>query len=190
MRTLIDARAGRAASGPPIRRRALSGADGFTLVEVAVATAIMAVGFLGMFATVLSAGKMASAAEEDALVANGLEQRVDSLRLLEWPELTDGTGITAKVWTARPESMAGITVTGETLTISPCDVPGTQTLNATWNGTSSPTTTFTGGTALSGATAIKAVATLSWTGRRSNRAQTRSLVTVISRGGLSKSDRP
>lgn len=170
--------------------RALTREAAFTLVEVAVATTILAVGFLGMFATVLQAGKMASAAEEEALVTSGLEERVDQLRLLQWPELTDGTGITAKVWTARPEAMAGVTVSQETLTISPCDVPGTQTLNAAWNGASSPTTTFTAGTALSGASALQAVATLTWTGRRSNRAQTRSLVTVISRGGISKSDRP
>ena len=117
-------------------------------------------------------------------------QRVDQLRLLEWPELTDGTGITAKVWTARPEAMAGITVSQETLTLSPCDAAGTRTLTATWDGASSPTTSFSAGTALSGASAVKAVATLTWTGTRSARAQTRSLVTVISSGGLSKSDRP
>jgi type II secretory pathway pseudopilin PulG len=170
--------------------RALTRAAAFTLLEVVVATSIMAIGFLGLFATVLSAGKMASAAEEEAMVASGLEQRIDQLRLLEWPELTDGTGITAKVWTARPEAMAGITVSQESFTISPCDVPGTQTLNAAWSGVASPTTSFTAGTALSGASTVKAVATLTWTGRRSKRPQTRSLVTVISRGGLSKSDRP
>ncbi|MEQ1862917.1 MAG: prepilin-type N-terminal cleavage/methylation domain-containing protein [Chthoniobacteraceae bacterium] len=174
----------------PAQPRGVTDDAGFTLLEVAVATAILAVGFLGMFATSLQAGKMVSASEEEALVESGLEQRIDQLRLLEWPELTDGTGITAKVWTARPDAMAGLTVSQETLTISPSDVPGTQTLDATWNGTSSPTTNFTGGTALSAASAVKIVATLTWTGRRSNRGQTRSLVTVISRGGLSKSDRP
>jgi prepilin-type N-terminal cleavage/methylation domain-containing protein len=163
---------------------------GFTLLEVVVATAVVVVGFLGMFATVLQGGKMVSGAEEDALVARGLEQRIDQLRLLEWDELTDGTGVLTKVWTARPEAMAGIAVSQETLTISPCDVPGTQTLQATWNGTSSPTKTFTAGTSLSGASAVKVVATLTWTGRRSKQARTGSLVTVISRGGISKSDRP
>ncbi len=169
---------------------ALARGDAFTLIETVVAVAVVVVGFLGLFGTVLQAGKMVSAAEEDALVFSGLEQRADQLRLLQWPELTDGTGITGTVWTARPEALAGVTVSQETFTISPCDVAGTQTLNATWNGTASPTISFTGGTPLSAASAVKAVATLTWTGRRSQRAQTRSLVTVISRGGLSKSDRP
>ena len=164
---------------------------GFTLIETLAAAAIVAISLLGAFATVLQAGKLTPAAEEDALVASGLEQRIDQLRLLEWPELTDGTGVTAKVWTARPEAMAGITVTQETLTISPYDVSTAKTLQATWNGTSSPTISFTGGALnLSAASAVKVVATLRWTGRRSSRQQTRSVVTVISRGGISKSDLP
>lgn len=163
---------------------------GFTLLEVVVAVACVAIGFLGLFATVLQAGKMVSAAEEEALVTSGLEQRIDQLRLLDWTALTTGNGITSNVWTARPLALAGLTVTQETLTISPQDVAGTQTLSCTWNGTSSPTTNVSGGTALSGATTVRAVATLTWTGRRSNALQTRSLVTVISRGGISKSARP
>lgn len=133
---------------------------------------------------------MVSAAEEEALVVNGLEQRMDQLRLLQWPALTDGTGITSTVWTDRPEATKDITVSEETFTISPCDVAGAQTLNATWNGNTTPAVTFTTGTALSGASAVKVVATLTWTGRRSARVQTRGLITVISRGGISKSDRP
>jgi hypothetical protein len=155
-----------------------------------MATAILAIGFLGLFATVLSAGKMASAAEDDGLAVTGLEQRIDELRLLDWRELTDGTGITAKVWTARPLALAGLSVSQEKLTISPADVPGAQTLNATWNGGANPETNFTQGTGLGEAGALKVVATLTWTGRRSQNAQTRSLVTVISRGGLSKSAAP
>ena len=179
---------------PPLAQprlpRVFARPDAFTLVEVAVAMAIVVIGFLGLFATILQAGKLASTAEEEALVSSGLEQRIDQLRLLEWLELTTGAQITTKVWTARPEALAGITVTQERLVISPLGVSGTQTLSATWNGSASPTTTVTGGTALSGASAVQAVATLTWTGRRSNRAQTRALVTVISRGGISKSDRP
>jgi prepilin-type N-terminal cleavage/methylation domain-containing protein len=174
---------------PSRRLQRLARSGGFTLIEAAIAIAIIAIGFLGTYSAVLQAGKMVSASEEDALVMSGLEQRMDQLRLLEWPALTDGTGITSSVWTARPESTAGIAVTQETLTISPCDVPGAKTLQATWNGTSAPTITFTAGTALSGASAVKVVATLTWTGRRSARSQTRTLITVISRGGISKSDR-
>jgi prepilin-type N-terminal cleavage/methylation domain-containing protein len=175
---------------PPRTLRPLARNSGFTLIEAAIAVAIVAIGFLGAFATVLQAGKMVSASEEEALIMSGLEQRIDQLRLLQWPELTDGTGITSAVWTARPESTTGITVSQETFTISPCDVPGAQTLNATWNGVSIPTVNFTAGTALGGASAVKVVATLTWTGRRSGRTQTRGIITVISRGGISKSDRP
>ncbi|MGB8166832.1 MAG: hypothetical protein WCF18_05035 [Chthoniobacteraceae bacterium] len=156
-----------------------------------MALAIIATGFLGAFATAVHAGRMASAAEEDALVTSGLEQRIEELRLLEWPELTNGTGITTKVWTARPQPMTGITVSEETLTLSPWDVAGAKTLQGTWTGASARVITFTAGAQnLSSASAVRVVATLTWVGRRTQRAQTRSLVTVISRGGISKSDLP
>ena len=165
---------------------------GFTLLEVVFAVGIIAVGFLGSFALVLQAGKQVSAAEENALVCSGLEQEIDLLRTLSWPTLTDGTGITGTVWAAQPQSVAGLTVTQQTITISPYDVAGAQTLNATWNTGSPATVSFTpaGSPALSTATAVKVVATLTWTGRRSTRPTTRTLVTIISAGGISSSVHP
>ncbi len=163
----------------------------FSLIETLVAVAMVAIGFLGAFATAVHAGKLVSASDEDALACTGLEQRIDQIRLLSWPELTDGTGITTKVWTARPEPTTGMTVTQETLTISPWDVVAAKTLTATWNGTSSPSVGFNASAQpLSDASAVKVVATLTYTGRRSGRPQTRSLVTVVSRGGISKSALP
>ena len=116
---------------------------------------------------------------------------MDQLRALSWSSLTDGTGLTGQVWTSRPESLSEITGTQETITISPYDVGTAKTLQGTWDGTSAPTATFTAGAQpLSAARAVKVVATLTWTGRRSARPQTRSLVTVISEGGISKSVLP
>jgi len=164
---------------------------GFTLIEVIVALFVLSVGFLGAFAMVMQGGMMASSAEEDALVFSGLEQRIDQLRALDWGPLTDGTGITGSVWTARPASVSQIPVTQETITITGYDLTAGQTLNATWVGTSSPSATLTAAAqTLSTAKAVKVVATLSWTGRRSSRAQTRSLVTMIARGGMSTSALP
>jgi len=174
---------------PALRPRRTAG--GFSLVETLVAVAIVSIGFLGAFATAVQAGKLASAAEDEGLVPSALEQRIDQLRRLPWPELTDGSGITAKVWTARPAPTAAMDVTQETLTLSPWDVAGAKTLTATWDGTANPTVSFDASAQpLSDARAVKVVATFTWTGRRTLRTQTRSLVTVISRGGISKSDLP
>ena len=155
-----------------------------------MAVAIIAVAFAGLFGTIRQANKLASAAEEDALAECALEQRMDQLRSLEWPELTSPTGITSRIFTARPSAVSGVRVSRETLTISSVDIPGAQTLSATWNGTSAPTASYGTGTTLMAAKAVKVIATLTWIENRSSRSQTRSLVTVISRGGISKSDRP
>lgn len=166
-------------------------AGAFALAEVLVAVTIVAIGFLGAFAMAVHTDKLASASEDEGLVPSALEQRIDQLRALSWPELTDGTGITAKVWTARPEPTTSMTITQETLTLSPWDVAAAKTLTAIWNGTASPTVSFDANAQpLSDASAVKVVATLTWTGHRTLRTQTRSLVTVISRGGISKSELP
>ena len=162
----------------------------FTLVEVVIAVALIAVAFAGLYGTVQQANRLASAAEEDALAESALEQRMDQLRLLEWPNLTSPTGITAGIYTARPMAVSGMNITQETLAISSVDTPAAQTLSATWSGTSAPTASYGAGTALISANALKVVATLSWIDRRSAKTQTRSLVSVISRAGISKSDRP
>lgn len=171
--------------------RAAVACGAFTLVETLLAVAIAAVGFLGLLASVTHAGKLASAAEEDTLAAAGLDQRIDQLRMLDWAQLTGASGVTADVWTERPAAMAGIPVAQETITISGYDVPTAKTLEAIWAGVSAPTAEMTGGGAdLSTASAVKVVATVTWTGRRSSRVQTRSAVTVISRGGISNSELP
>src|SRR3954462_122725 len=110
------------------RRRA----TGFTLLEVVVALSVVSIGFLGAFAVVLQGGKLVSAAEEEALVCSGLEQRMDQLRALDWGPLTDGTGLTGTIWTARPEAVSEITVSRETVTISGYDLTTGQTLSGIW----------------------------------------------------------
>ena len=164
---------------------------GFSLLETMVALGMIGIGFLGAFAMVLQSGRLVSAAEEDTLVCSGLEQRIDQLRTLEWPELTDGTGLTTKVWTARPEATAGLTVADESIVISGYDVPTAKPVQGTWANAGSPSVSLGAGVEdLSTANAVQVVVSLAWTGRRSGHAQARSLLTVISRGGISKSDRP
>ena len=164
--------------------------NGFSLLEVLVSTGILSVAFLGLFGTVNQAGKMAAAAEEEALAVSALEERIDDLRSLEWPELTNGTGIINKVWAARAGAVAGLPVTSETIALKPLDLAGTQTVSAAWTGVATKTLTTSAGTNLGKANAVEVVATLSWASRGSSRPQTRNLVTIISRGGVSKSDRP
>ncbi len=171
--------------------RTLRSQSGFTLLETLVATAIVAIGFLGSLATVSQAGRLASAAEEDALASSALDQRMDQLRLLEWDEITSTAGVTTNIWIARPSAMAGITVAQETIAISAYDVVGAKILDGTWDDGSGPAATLGGGGPdLSTAGAVKIVATITWAGRRWGRQQTRAIVSVISRGGISKSDLP
>ena len=161
----------------------------FTLVEVCCAAAVIVIAFAGLFATVSHSGRMVARAEEDSLCAFALEQRVDQLRTLEWGELTDGTGIRDKVWTSLPNATGGVAVTQERITVSPYDLPTAKTLTATWAGTGATTLAFsTASQELGAAGAVKVVATLTWTGKRSARPQTRTLILIITKGGISKSD--
>lgn len=155
-----------------------------------MAVAILTVAFVGLFGTIRQANKLASGAEDDALAECALEQRVDQLRCLEWPDLTTESGLKTKIFNARPKAVSGMRIIQETVSLSPVDLPAAQTISATWTANGAPTSSATPGTALISAKAVKAVATLTWMEKRMGKAQTRSLVTVISRGGISKSDRP
>ena len=163
----------------------------FSLLEVMIGIGVISTGFIGALAMVVQSGKMVSAAEEDALASTGLEQRVDQLRTLPWNTLTDGTGIISSVFNARPDSMSGISVTQETINLSAYDITSAQTLSATWNGVSPPSASLSTATNnLNTANAVKVIETVTWTARRTTRLQVRSLVTVISRGGISASILP
>ncbi|HEX8371158.1 MAG TPA: prepilin-type N-terminal cleavage/methylation domain-containing protein [Chthoniobacterales bacterium] len=165
--------------------------NGVTLLEVLIGIGVLSLGFLGALSMVVQSGKLASAAEEDGLASSALEQRMDQMRTLSWSSLTDGTGIRTTVWTARPLSMTGITVTQETMTVSSYNLTNAQVLTATWNGTSTSSANLSTATnALNSSSAVKVVATLTWTARRTARSQTRSLVTVISKGGVSEKPTP
>lgn len=162
----------------------------FTLAEVVIAVGIVSIGFMGAYGMVLRSGKQAAAAEESSLVCSGLEQQMDLLRTLTWNSLTDGTGVTGTVWSAQAASLTGVTVTQETIVITAYDVANAQTLTATWNTGSAPSATLapaTGSPALSTAKAVKVVATITWTGRRSGRSMSQSMITVIAKGGISAS---
>ena len=130
------------------------------------------------------------------MVCTSLEQQMDLLRTLPWSTLTTGTGVTGTVWNAQPAALSGMTVTQETITLSAYPTSATtQTLTGTWNVPGTPTATLApavGGAtvALSTATAVQVVATITWTGRRSGRSMTQSLVTVIAKGGISASTYP
>jgi Tfp pilus assembly protein PilV len=170
-------------------------AGGFTLAEIVVASGIIAIGFLGSFAMVMMSGKQASAAEESSLVSTAMEQQIDLLRTLSWPALTSGTGITSTVWSAQPLCLAGMNITQETITISAYGQANTQTLTATWNVPGAQSVVLApavGGTtvALSTATAVQVVTTMTYTGHRSGRSRTQTLATVISQGGISNSVLP
>jgi prepilin-type N-terminal cleavage/methylation domain-containing protein len=169
---------------------------GFTLVEVLIAVSVIAIGFLGSFAMVMVSGKQASAAEESSLVSTALEQQIDLLRTLNWTPLTNGTGITSTVWNAQAPSLANMNITQETITISAYGQANTQTCSATWNLPGSPSTPVlapaVGGStvALSTASAVQVVATITWTGRRSGKSTSQTLMTIIAEGGLSNSALP
>jgi Tfp pilus assembly protein PilV len=163
----------------------------FTLIEVIVAACIVTVGFLGLLGMVTQSGKLVYAAEEVSLACSGLEQEMDLLRTLSWSALTSGTGITGTVWASQPASLSGMTVTNQTITISAYNVANGQTITGTWNPPASPTASLNAASpALSTATAVKVVASITWRQRRTSQLQTRSLVTVIAKGGISASTLP
>jgi Tfp pilus assembly protein PilV len=80
----------------PIRRPVLSGKgrQGFTIVEVMMASVILVVGFIGMISAITMGSEMLITARRQNLAAQIISHELDNLRLVGWSNTTTVGGIT------------------------------------------------------------------------------------------------
>lgn len=124
-------------------RRSASRQAGFTLVEVAMASLILVVGFIGLIQAVTLGGGMLAQARREALATRILEHEIEKLRFKSWPEIvalpTASTAVALAAGFAAEATGLGATFTLARTLTSPDPATNLREVNftVTWVVTSS-----------------------------------------------------
>lgn len=155
-----------------------------TLVESAIAASICAL-FLGSLFTMntstMGAIKMA---KETAWASQVLQQRVESMRIANWHQVTDADWIQANLLNTDASGSSGLKQLSETLTLIPYGSSSTSKTQLTR--TNGSTSIVTRNSLLLTEDAMKVVWAVNYLGTPNDRAASRQTVTILAKGGVAK----
>lgn len=157
---------------------------GTTLIETSIAACTSAL-FLGsLFTMNMTAMKTIRTAREAASASQVLQQRVESMRIANWHQVTDADWVSANLFNtdaSGSESLKGLT---ETLTLVPygsATVGNTQLIRS-----AGMTQIVNRNEALLKEGAMKVIWTLAYSGGINNQSTTRQTVAILAKGGVAK----
>lgn len=138
------------ANGPAPSNR--SGSNGFTLVEVMMASVILVVGLMGMIQGVTIGSEMMATARRQTLASQILEHEIGKLRLADWTTVSGLANASAATYTSDQASLnTAIAASGVTFNLARSVASVTTdlyevTLTVTWtkSGTTTAATTASG----------------------------------------------
>lgn len=165
-------------------RRPRAERSGFALVECTIATAISAL-FLGsLFLMNSSAMDTIQMARESACASQVLQQRVESMRIANWHQVTDAHWLLTNLMNADAPGASQLKDMSETLTIVPY---GSSTVGNTQLTRSNGTVSIlNNNSALLGENAIKVIWTVNYTAVPNQRTISRQIVAILAKGGVAK----
>jgi Tfp pilus assembly protein PilV len=156
---------------------------GTTLIEATIASAVSAI-FLGSLFTInTSSMQTVKMAREAASASQILQQRVESMRIANWHQITDATWLKNNLLNADAAGTAALKTPSEQLTIVPY---GSGTTGNIQLNRSNGTTTIANSAALLTEDAVKVIWTVNYNGTPRDRAMTRQVVAILAKGGVAK----
>ncbi|MEY2526222.1 MAG: hypothetical protein QOE73_993 [Verrucomicrobiota bacterium] len=155
-----------------------------TLLESAFAASICAL-FLGsLFTMNTSTMGTIKMAKETAWASQVLQQRVESMRIANWHQVTDANWILANLLNTDAPGSNGLKGLSETLTLIPYASTSTDITQLTRrNGSAS---VVARNSSLLTENAMKVIWTVNFTGAPNDRDSTRQTVTILAKGGVAK----
>jgi type II secretory pathway pseudopilin PulG len=156
---------------------------GTTLIEATVATAICAI-FLGSIFTV-NTGSMQTVkmSREAASASQILQQRVESLRIANWHQVTDATWLKNNLLNTAAPGSSALRNLSEQITLVPY---GSSTAGNMQLTCSNGTVSIISSQSLLAESAVKVIWTVTYIGAPNNRTTTRQLVGILAKGGVAK----
>jgi hypothetical protein len=156
-----------------------------TVLEVTIAVGISAL-FLGSLFTVNSSSMQTiKMGRETACASQILQQRIESLRIANWHQITDADWVKNNIMNADSPGSASLKGENETLTLIPYGSATTGNTKLTRDQGSS-CVIVNRNDALLAENALKVLIEVNFTGAPNNRAVTRQTVAILAKGGVAK----
>ncbi len=164
--------------------RSSAGSAGFSLIETTVAAALAASFLASLFTMNIATMDTIRTAKESIAASQVLQQRMESLRIANWHQVTDAVWLQNNLLSVNVPGTDPLKNLVETLTIVPygsTNVGSTQLRR-----TSSSTTIIAQNTSLLQEHAVKILWTVDYVGAPQSRSVTRQTVAILAKGGVAK----
>jgi uncharacterized protein (TIGR02598 family) len=159
------------------------GSHGFTLIETTVAAAIAAMFLSSLFTMNMATMDTIRCAKESILASQVLQQRMESLRIANWHEVTDASWLRDNLLNTDVTGSTQLKSLVETLILVPYGSANTGNTQLTRSG---GTATVVNQTGLLAENAIKVIWTVSYVGAPNARTVSRQVVAILADGGVAK----
>ena len=164
--------------------RRQSSREGSTLIEVVIAAGLVAI-FLGsLFTMNTSSMGMIKMTRQAAAASQVLQQRIESLRIANWHQVTNADWIKTNLLNTAPSGIEGLKNLNETLTLIPYGSTTVGNTQLTRNSNSVNIVTRNNG--LLAESAVKIIWELSYVGAPNDRTTSRQTVAILAKGGVAK----
>ena len=158
---------------------------GTTLIEATIAAATSALFLASLFATNMSAMKTIRTAREAAAASQILQQRVESLRIANWHQVTDADWLRTNLLGTDALGSSGLKQKTETLTLIPYDSASTATTQILRSANGTPMIVSRNSELLK-ENAMKVIWTVVYSGGINSQTTTRQTVAILGKGGVAK----
>ncbi len=156
----------------------------FTLMETTVAAALAAMFLASLFTMNMATMDTIRAAKESIAASQILQQRMESLRIANWHEVTDATWLHDNLLNVDVAGSTPLKNLAEDLTLVAYGSATTGNIELARSG---GTATIVSQTAnLLAENAIKVIWTVNYTGSPNSRTISRQIVTILAKGGVAK----
>lgn len=161
-----------------------SAIDGFSLVETVVAAALAASFLTALFTMNMATMNTIRCAKESISASQILQQRMESMRIANWHQVTDAVWLRDNLLNTAALSSTQLKNLVETLTLVPYG--STNTGNTQLRRSEGTATIVNQTSTLLTERAIKVIWTLNYTGSPSGRAISHQVVAILADGGVAK----
>lgn len=161
-----------------------AGERGTTLIEATIAACTSALFMGSLFTMNMTAMKAMKTAREAASASQVLQQRVESMRIANWHQITDADWVLGNLLNTNAAGAEGLKQITETLTLVPY---GSGTAgNTQLVRTGSTTSIVNRNNALLTESALKVIWTVVYSGGINDNSTTRQTVAILAKGGVAK----